>query len=179
MIADPMTPGRGLPVYQPTTVVLLGTWSVPFRLRPRVTIGAFTPMAGMVSQIGLGACWMADTEAGTTDGPEGTATGDGFAARCAAGADEAWAMTKPIAPTPAASSPAPSIAADSSRACALQTADARTATRRRRAGGRSQANSAAARRHARLAPGHRRNIHKLTVVARIWTQDGSATYDVA
>src|SRR6516225_3408374 len=128
MTADPMAPGRGLPVYQPTTVVLPGTWSVPFRLRPRVTIGAFTPMAGMVSQTGLGACWMADTEAdtevGTTEGPEGTATGDGLAASRAAGADEACAMTKPIVPVPAASSPAPSIAADSSRACALQTADA-------------------------------------------------------
>jgi hypothetical protein len=99
-------------------------------------------MAGMVSQTGLGACWMADTEAdtevGTTEGPEGTATGDGLAASRAAGADEACAMTKPIVPVPAASSPAPSIAADSSRACALQTADARTATRGRRAGERDR-----------------------------------------
>src|SRR5215472_14282364 len=108
MMADPMAPGRGLPVYQPATVVLPGTWSVPFRLRPRVTIGAFTPMAGMVSQTGLGACWTADSEAGKTVRPEGTATGDGLEASRAAGADETWATTRPTAPAPAASSPAPS-----------------------------------------------------------------------
>src|SRR6516162_5356870 len=130
MTADPVAPGRGLPVYQPTTVVLAGTWSVPFRLRPRVTIGAFTPMAGMVSQTGLGVCWTVDSDTGRTVRPEGAATGDGLAASRAAGADETWATTKPTVPATAASSPALSIAADTSRACAAHRADAQPATRR-------------------------------------------------
>src|SRR5580693_811475 len=89
MTADPVAPGRGLPVYQPATVAVLGTWRVPFRLRPRVMIGAFTPMAGMVSQTGLGAGWTADSETGTTVRPDGTATGDGRAvASRTAGADD-------------------------------------------------------------------------------------------
>src|ERR1700756_1845015 len=86
--ADPVAPGRGLLVYQPTTVVLLGTWRVPFRLRPRFTIGAFTPRAGMVSQTGLGAGAMADSDIGNRVRPEGTPTGDGLAASRAEGADE-------------------------------------------------------------------------------------------
>ena len=48
MTADPPAPGRGLPVYEPATAVLPGTWSVPFRLRPRSVIGAFTAMAGII-----------------------------------------------------------------------------------------------------------------------------------
>jgi len=148
MTADPVAPGRGLPVYQPTTVVLLGTWSVPFRLRPRVTTGAFTPMAGMVSQTGLGACWTVDSETGRTVRPEGAATGDGLAASRAAGAADMWAATKPAVPAPAASSPALSIATDSSRACAPQTAE------------------------------DRRDTHKLIVVARICPQDGSIAGEV-
>src|SRR5271170_5094991 len=133
MTADPIAPGRGLPVYQPTTVVVRGTWRVPFGLRPRLMIGAFTPMAGIVSQTGLGVCWTADSETGTTVRPNGTATGDGGAAS-RKGADEVWATTKPAVPAPAASSPALSIAADSSRACAPHTAEAQPATRGRAAG---------------------------------------------
>src|ERR1700722_1986826 len=131
MTADPVAPGRGLPVYQPTTVVVLGTWSVPFRLRPRLMIGALTPMAGMVSQTGLGGGWATDSETGATVGPEGPATGDGRAASRTAGADGVRATTRPAAPAPAASRPALSIAADSSRACAPHVADAPPATRGR------------------------------------------------
>src|SRR5580700_10213919 len=136
MTADPVAPGRGLPVYQPATVVVLGTCRVPFRLRPRLLIGALTPMAGMVSQTGLGVGWTADSETGTTVWPDGTATGDGRAASRAAGGDEVRATTRPAVPAPAASSPALSIAADSSRACAPHTAAARPATRGRRAANR-------------------------------------------
>src|SRR3984893_19365055 len=75
MPAAPVAPGRGLPVYQPATVVVLGTWRVPFRLRPRLMIRAFTPMAGMVSQTGLGVGWTADSEAGTTGRPDGAGAG--------------------------------------------------------------------------------------------------------
>src|SRR5579871_82752 len=139
MTADPVAPGAGLPVYQPATVVVLGTWRVPFRLRPRLMIGAFTPMAGMVSSTGLGVGWTADRETGPTVGPVGTATGDGRAASRTGGA-EVRATTRPAVPAPAASSPALSIAADSSRACAPHAADAQPATPvRRRPGNRGPA----------------------------------------
>ncbi len=36
MTADPMEPGRGLPVYQPATAVVGGTWSAPLLVRPEV-----------------------------------------------------------------------------------------------------------------------------------------------
>src|ERR1700733_11577004 len=133
MTADPVAPGRGLPVYQPATVVVPGTWRVPLRLRPRLMIGAFTPMAGMVSQTGLGAGWTADNETGTTVRPDGTATGDGLAASRTAGAGEVRATTRPAVPAPAASSPALSSAADSNRACAPHTAEAQPIMRGRRA----------------------------------------------
>src|ERR1700722_12523958 len=133
MTADPVAPGRGLPVYQPTTVVALGTWSVPFRLRPSLMIGVLTPMAGMVSQTGLGVGWTTDGETGPTVRPDGTATGDGRAASRTAGADVVRATTRPAVPAPAASSPALSIAADSSRACAPHAAETRPAARGRRA----------------------------------------------
>src|SRR5580693_5793708 len=136
MTADPVAPGRGLPVYQPATVVVVGTWRVPFRLRPRLMIGALTPMAGMVSQTGLGGGWAADSQTGTTVRPDGTATGAGRTASRAAGGDEARATIRPAVPAPAASSPAMSIAADSSRACAPHTAEAQPATRGRRAANR-------------------------------------------
>src|SRR5260370_6810688 len=98
MTADPVAPGRGLPVYQPATVVVLGTWRGPFRLRPRLMIGAFTPMAGMVSQTGLGGGWTADSETGTTVRPAGTPTGAGRAPRPTPGAHHRRPPTRPPAP---------------------------------------------------------------------------------
>src|SRR5579859_4610902 len=133
MTADPVAPGRGLPVYQPATVVVPGTWRVPLRLRPRLMMGAFTPMAGMVSQTGLGVGWTAHSETGTTVRPDGTATGDGRAASRTAGAGEVRATTRPAVPAPAASSPALSIAADNNRACVPHAAEAQPGTRGRRA----------------------------------------------
>src|SRR5579859_6360992 len=139
MTADPVAPGAGLPVYQPATVVVLGTWRVPLRLRPRLTIGALTPMAGMVKSTGLGVGWTADSETGPTVWPVGTATGDGRAAS-RTGGEEVRATTRPAVPAPAASSPALSIAADRSRACAPHAADAQPATPgRRRPGNRGPA----------------------------------------
>src|SRR5580658_2702160 len=190
MMADPIAPGRGLPVYQPTTVVVLGTCSVPFRLRPRLVIRALTPMAGMVRKTGLAVCcWTADSESGAIAGPEGAATG----VSRTEGGGEARATTRPAAPPPTANSPAPSIAADSSRACAPHTAEARAATRNRTrpaapaprrpppplrpAGALGPADAptpARALRPAPLAPEERRDTHKPMVLARIRPQDGSA-----
>src|ERR1700722_16906707 len=140
MTADPVAPGRGLPVYQPTTVVALGTWSVPFRLRPSLMIGVLTPMAGMVSQTGLGVGWTTDGETGPTGRPAGA----GRAASRTAGADVVRATTRPAVPAPAASSPALSIAADSSRACAPHAAETQPALRGRRATARGAADGSSA-----------------------------------
>src|SRR6516162_9073508 len=70
MMAEPTAPGRGLPVYQPATVVEDGTCMAPPRARPSVITWVFTPISGMVSETGLatGAC--ADCGAATI-GPVG------------------------------------------------------------------------------------------------------------
>src|SRR5579863_732967 len=79
MTADPVAPGRGLPVYQPTTVVVLGTWRVPSRFRPSVVTGARTPMAGMVSSTGFETGVADACQVVASGPPEGVATGDGLA----------------------------------------------------------------------------------------------------
>ena len=55
MTEEPISPGRGLPVYQPATEVLDGTWSVPCRVMPSVIRLVCTPIAGMVRDTGAGA----------------------------------------------------------------------------------------------------------------------------
>src|SRR6266702_1482502 len=60
MMDEPTAPGRGLPVYQPATVVEDGTCIEPPGARPRVIRLVFTPISGMVSEIGLGT-WAAAT----------------------------------------------------------------------------------------------------------------------
>ena len=52
-MAGPMAPGRGLPVYQPATVVDDGTCIAPSAVRPSVISRVWTPMIGMVSETGL------------------------------------------------------------------------------------------------------------------------------
>jgi len=133
-------------------------------------IRAFTPMAGMVSQTGLGIGAATESETGVTVRPMGTATGDGLAASRTEGPDQGWVTTRQTAPAPAASSPALSTSADSSRAWARHTPDTQPATRGRRAGGRGAPTSG---RRPRPTPGERRDTHKPIVVARIWPQDGS------
>src|SRR6266480_953671 len=58
MMDEPMAPGRGLPVYQPATVVEAGTCIEPPAARPSVIRLVFTPISGMVSETGL-AIWAA------------------------------------------------------------------------------------------------------------------------
>src|SRR6202030_711947 len=79
MTADPTAPGRGLPVYQPATVVVSGTWSVAFACRPRRTSEVLTPMAGMVSETGAAGSAAVCSPTGFTVGPDGVATGVGGA----------------------------------------------------------------------------------------------------
>ena len=52
MTDEPISPGRGLAVYHPATVVLTGTWSVPCGVRPSLSSTVRTPMAGIVSATG-------------------------------------------------------------------------------------------------------------------------------
>src|ERR1700742_2155811 len=52
MTADPVAPGRGLPVYQPATAVDDGTCSAPSAVSPRWTMFVCTPIDGMVSDTG-------------------------------------------------------------------------------------------------------------------------------
>src|SRR5712691_2445307 len=71
MMAEPTAPGRGLPVYQPATVVEDGTCMAPPWARPSVIRSDCTPMTGMVSETGLAtaACW--PDSGGATIGPVG------------------------------------------------------------------------------------------------------------
>src|ERR1700722_209529 len=52
MTDAPSSPGRGLPVYQPATAVVAGTWSVPDRVRPSLIRRVWTPVAGMIRSTG-------------------------------------------------------------------------------------------------------------------------------
>src|SRR5260370_36630935 len=59
MMAEPIAPGRGLPVYQPATVLEDGTCMAPPWARPSVIRLVRTPISGMLSETGLatGDCW--------------------------------------------------------------------------------------------------------------------------
>ena len=52
MIEEPISPGRGLAVYQPATDVLVGTCRVPWAVRPSLIRRVRTPMAGIVRATG-------------------------------------------------------------------------------------------------------------------------------
>src|SRR4051812_46785997 len=59
MMAGPMLPGVGEPLYQPafeSGSSSDGTWTVPSGFSPRVSIGEVTPSAGMVSDTGAEVC---------------------------------------------------------------------------------------------------------------------------
>src|SRR6266576_4083860 len=70
MMDEPTAPGRGLPVYQPATVVEAGTCIEPPAARPSVIRLVFTPISGMVSETGL-EIWAAADCGGATIGPVG------------------------------------------------------------------------------------------------------------
>src|SRR5205823_4974867 len=115
MTAEPTVPGRGLPVYQPATVVRFGTWSVPSELTPRWISLVLIPSDGMLSQVGRAACWPDASEAGSTVGPVGAGIGVGRAGSGAACAGDKADTASPAAPTPTVASPAPSAATATSR----------------------------------------------------------------
>src|ERR1051325_6916149 len=58
MRTGPPAPGRGPPGNQPATVVVCGTWSVPFLFSPRwISVVFLIPIAGMLTQTGLATAW--------------------------------------------------------------------------------------------------------------------------
>src|SRR5215469_2519270 len=109
MTAAPRAPGRGLPVYQPATVVLDGTCSVPSAASPSFIMLVCTPMAGIVRLTGSA------TGAGVGAGscaryPWGTVTWCTFPA-VAAGRPVWLAQPSPAPATHSRNSPAVSAAA--------------------------------------------------------------------
>src|SRR5580698_3333732 len=115
MTAAPTAPGRGLPVYQPATAVLDGTWRVPFARRPRWTSEVRTPITGMLSQTGRAACWVVDRAAGSAVGADGAAIGDGLAGSGTVCWGDSAAAARPVLPTATATSPPASASAASRR----------------------------------------------------------------
>ena len=79
MTAEPTWPGRGLPVYQPATDVLAGTWSVPWAVRPSLIRRVWTPMTGMDRDTGRATLAGPMGRGGATTAPAGAGPG------CAAG----------------------------------------------------------------------------------------------
>src|SRR5579875_2490968 len=96
MIDEPIAPGAGLPVYQPATVMVDGTWSAPVEVRPRWMSRARTPITGMVIETG-GATWSSCGGGGVWACPTGGSTGLG-AATCG-GVYRPWYVTvRPMIP---------------------------------------------------------------------------------
>src|SRR5208282_4905342 len=71
MTAEPIAPGRGLPVYQPATEVVDGTCNESLDCRPSVISLVLTPMSGMVSETGAATGRGAADCGGATIGPVG------------------------------------------------------------------------------------------------------------
>ena len=71
MMAEPIAPGLGLPVYQPATEVEDGTSNAPLDVRPRVTSWVLTPINGMVSKTGRATGRGSADSGGATIGPVG------------------------------------------------------------------------------------------------------------
>src|SRR5260221_1652442 len=100
MIEDPMAPGRGLLVYQHATVVLDGTWSWLFRVRPRWISLVFTPMTGIISVTGRATWSLAGLGTGAPL-PLGMATNGGGPLGVATGLPRgSRALARPQGPVP-------------------------------------------------------------------------------
>src|ERR1700733_8405155 len=107
--AEPMAPGRALPVYEPATDVRDGTCSAPLGVSPRWTSVVLTPIAGMTRATGLatrrtdgsgtGACLPTGIEANV-----GLPTG-------VAGRPVWLASARPVTPAPTARMPQTRMAA--------------------------------------------------------------------
>src|SRR5579859_4486195 len=117
MIDEPISPGRGLPVYQPASVVLAGTWRVPCGVRPSLSSGVRTPMAGMVSATGRATRLLECGRGGAAKIPRGT--GEDLASGRATSPGCPVSRDSPAAPPATASSPASATAAATGRRTSL------------------------------------------------------------
>src|SRR5580693_4646436 len=101
--AEPMAPGRALPVYQPATDVLGGTCSAPLAVSPRWTSVVLTPIDGMTRATGLATR--------RTDG-----SGTGACLPTGAAGRPVWLATaRPVTPAPTARMPQARMAAATGR----------------------------------------------------------------
>src|SRR5262249_24406243 len=107
MMAEPIVPGRGLLVYQPATVVLDGTWSVPSRLTPRWISLVRIASDGMLSQVGRAAGGPVASVAGRTVRSVGAGTGAGLGGSGAACTGDRAGGARAGAPAPPGQQPAP------------------------------------------------------------------------
>src|SRR5258708_14016006 len=72
MIDEPISPGRGLPVYQPATDVLDGACKVPCAVTPSLITVVRTSMAGMLRATGGAPGPLAGGPGPATAAPDGT-----------------------------------------------------------------------------------------------------------
>src|SRR5260221_3455522 len=110
MTDEPIAPGRGLPVYQPATAVVDGTWSAPPAVTPSSTSRVRTPMAGMIRLTGRATGRAAADGAGSAlTGPTGAWTTGAWTTGAWCRPSEAppapWVITRPTRPVAMASTP--------------------------------------------------------------------------
>src|ERR1700677_2399322 len=108
MMADPMAPGRGLPVYQPATAVSVigGTCSEPSDARPSLISLVVTPISGMVSETGAATGRGAADCGGATIGPVGAGSAPTPAATGRIAGVESRVSSKPAVPAATTTRPA-------------------------------------------------------------------------
>src|ERR1700744_1087070 len=105
-IAEPIAPGRGLPVYQPATVVEPGTWIAPPLSSPSVISLVFTPISGMVRETGPATGFGGADCGGATIGPVGAGNAPTPAATGRMAGVECRVRSKPALPPMTTTRPA-------------------------------------------------------------------------
>ena len=127
MMAEPIAPGLGLPVYQPATEVEDGTCNAPLDVRPRVISGVLTPINGMVSKTGRATGRGSADCGGATIGPIGAGSAATPAATGRRAGVECRVSSRPTVPPTIKTRPT----ASANAAAGLRVARARVAPVRR------------------------------------------------
>src|SRR5580704_11200235 len=114
MTAAPISPGRGLPVYQPATATVPGTCRLPAAVRPSLTSPVRMPIAGMKRATGAATVTGCAASGNAPARPAGTAT-NGLAPAASAGRPPWLATSRP--PSAAAHTIPPQAAAAAAAGC--------------------------------------------------------------